>query len=383
MVTLSKAGLRVKADGFSTPYRLTLALATALYGFAGLWLSYKLTSTWISVQWAFLATLGIWFASSLPVYMYFNPAYSHAHSVFVVAAFLWYWQRTHSARSQAQWAMLGLLAGLMLDVYYLNISIVLIPLFDSLERYWQAWRTPGPAWAAVRRLLSANGVFACLTLVAFSPTLITRQIIYGHPCQFGYGDFGFSHWTHPALWQPLLSSDHGLLTWTPIAIPALAGLALFRRYDCVLAAHALAAVGALYYIVACHSNWDALSSFGNRFFISLTPFFILGLAVTLQEAARWLRRERAAMACAALAIAVLILWNLGFVFQWGVGLVPHQGPISWKRMAYNQVGVVPRRLASEVKLYLTHRSEMMRRIEQEDLRRWREDPAPERQAPAR
>ena len=37
--------------------------------------------------WSFLATLAIWWGSSLPVYMYFNPAWSHAHSAFVVRSF--------------------------------------------------------------------------------------------------------------------------------------------------------------------------------------------------------------------------------------------------------------------------------------------------------
>jgi len=231
MVTLGKAGVNVRADGFSKPYLLAMALATGLYGFVGLGLSFRLASFYVREPWAFLATLGIWFASSLPVYMYFNPSYSHAHSVFVVALLLWYWRRTRPERALAQWAVLGLLSGLMLDVYYPNIAILLVPLMESLRRYWLEWRTPGHNWRALRRLLSANILYACLALVAFSPTLITRQIIYGHPWESGYGDMGFAHGFHPALWQPLLSSNHGLLSWTPIVIPALVGLVLLRKYD--------------------------------------------------------------------------------------------------------------------------------------------------------
>jgi hypothetical protein len=304
--------------------------------------------------------------------MYFNPSYSHAHSVFVVALLLWYWRRTRPERALAQWAVLGLLSGLMLDVYYPNIAILLVPLMESLRRYWLEWRTPGHNWRALRRLLSANILYACLALVAFSPTLITRQIIYGHPWESGYGDMGFAHGFHPALWQPLLSSNHGLLSWTPIVIPALVGLVLLRKYDRELATYSLAAFAALYGIVACYPQWHGMSSYGNRFFISLTPFFVLGLAVTLNEAARWFKRERTAMASAVLAIGALILWNLAFVFQWGSGLIPHVGPISWKQMAYNQVEAVPRRLGSELKFYFTNRSKMMQQIGCEDVQRTRQ-----------
>jgi hypothetical protein len=308
----------------------------------------------------------MWFASSLPVYMYFDPAYSHAHSVFAVALVLWYWQRTRSRRTLLQWMTLGLLSGLMLDVYYLNIAVLLVPFLESLRRYGMAWRAPGHDWAASRRLFLANVTYLIATTVAFLPTLITRKIIYGHPFEFGYYDVGPSHWLHPLLWQPLVSSNHGLLTWTPIVLPAMAGLILLRRYDPELAVYSLAAVAALYYINACHPEWHGVSSYGNRFFISLTPFFVLGLAVVLQESARRIKPQWTAYAVSAMLIGVLVLWNLAFIFQWGTGLIPHRGPISWRRMAYNQFAVVPRKLGSDLRSYFTHRDEMMGGIDLED-----------------
>ena len=94
-------GASVAADGFSFPYRAAMALGTAVYGFLALWISFQLTKKYCSQRWALLATLGIWWGTSLPVYMYFNPSWSHAHSAFSVALFLWYWERLQrSAASQ-------------------------------------------------------------------------------------------------------------------------------------------------------------------------------------------------------------------------------------------------------------------------------------------
>jgi hypothetical protein len=365
MAVLGKAGMNVQPDGFSMPYIVTAALVTALCGFLGLYVSFGIARLYVGEMWAFLATLGIWFASSLPVYMYFNPFYSHAQSVFAAGSFLWYWQATRAQRTVAQWAILGLLAGLMLNIYYINVAILVLPLLESLRQYWQTLRAPAHGWGVLRRLFLANVVFSCVTLVAFLPTLITRQIIYGKPWNLGYEP---SSWTRPALWQPLLSSNHGLVSWTPIVIPSLVGLFLLRRYDPELATYSLAAFAAMYYIVACHPDWHGRSSFGNRFFLSLTPLFILGLAVFLQDVSRWFTRARTAIATSALALAILILWNIAFIFQWGIGLVPHMGPISWRQMAYNQVMVVPSKLGGSVKAYFTHRREMMNRIVLEDLR---------------
>ncbi len=49
-----------------------MALGTTLYGFLGLYLAFRFACLYTQERWALLATLGIWFASSLPVYMYFN-----------------------------------------------------------------------------------------------------------------------------------------------------------------------------------------------------------------------------------------------------------------------------------------------------------------------
>ncbi len=254
----------------------------------------------------FLATLGLWFASSLPVYMYFNPFYSHAQSVFVVALFLWYWQRTRPERALAQWAILGLLAGLMLNVYYINIAVLSFPLLESLKKYWDSGRVPRPGGTGARRLLLGNCLFACVTFTAFLPTLVTRKIIYGSPWILGYDP---SDWAHPVVWQPLLSSNHGLISWTPIVLPALVGLALLWRYDREFAVCSWASFAALYYIVAAHPDWHGISSFGNRFFISLTPLFVLGLAVFLQQAGHWFKQTKLAIAASALSIFVLMIWN--------------------------------------------------------------------------
>jgi len=104
MLVLKRLGFNVSADGFSKPYLVTMALATALYAFVGLCLSFRLASSYVPERWSFLATLGMWFASSLPVYMYFIPSYSHAHSVFAAALFIWYWHRMlMAARMDPLW----------------------------------------------------------------------------------------------------------------------------------------------------------------------------------------------------------------------------------------------------------------------------------------
>src|SRR4029077_12216875 len=129
-----------------------------------------------------------------------------------------------------------------------------------------------------------------------------------------------------------------LFSWTPILLAAIAGLFFLWRRDRELAVYLILVFAALLYTIGSYEDWDGLSSFGNRFFITLTPIFVLGLAAFLDALERaW--NARSAVVVSASATAVLILWNLGLIFQWGTHLIPARGAISWRDAAYNQFAV--------------------------------------------
>jgi len=298
--------------------------------------------------------------------MYFNPSWSHAHSAFAVSLFLWYWHRTRGDRTLAQWLVLGLLSGLMLDVYYPNAVFLVVPLLESLRGCLRRWFEQHDA-AAVRRLFEIRFVYTVAVIFGFLPTLITRQIIYGSPFRFGAYTEMHWHWTSPALSAVLFSSNHGLLVWTPILIPALLGLLFLRRQDPELAISLAVAAVAFYAVISFYPNWDGLSSYGNRFFVSLTPLFILGLAASLEHFSNLFDRKNLAFVGAVLVTGLFVLWNAGFVFQWGTHMVPARGPISWPKMIHNQVAVVPGKMVRTLKMYLLARGVLMQTIEQQDL----------------
>lgn len=360
-------GTHIPADGFSTPYLVTVALATLVYGFLGLWISFRLARKYFGERWAFLGTLGIWWASSLPVYMYFNPSYSHADSAFAVALFLWYWDRTRIARTIAQWLLLGLISGLMVNVYYPNGVLVLIPLLEALVCYGNRMKSSERDGAAMTHLFVSHMIFAAAFAISLLPTLISRRIIFGSPFQTGYMAASTWNWTTPQFWNVLFSADHGLLSWTPILAFSLIGIAMFRRADRAFATYLMIAVLAFYAVISVYPDWDGLSSFGNRFFVSLTAAFILGLTAAFDGLARAWQERRAAVVAYCLT-SVFIIWNVGLIFQWGTHLIPARGPISWREASYNQVTVVPARAAKTFRAYMTRRKQLMGHIEEEDVR---------------
>jgi hypothetical protein len=203
-------------------------------------------------------------------------------------------------------------------------------------------------------------------VAAFTPTLVTRWIIYGSPFVSGYTPLSNWHWTHPQLWNVLFSSDHGLFSWTPILIPAVLGLLLLLGRQRELGAYLLVVALAFYYLIASHVWWDGVSSFGSRFFISLTPIFVLGLGIASQAFGRLWQGTRAGAARAYAITALLVVWNLAFIYQWGTHLIPQRGPISWEEMIYNQGRIVPTHIGHSLKNYLMGRRDVPGSVEQRD-----------------
>jgi hypothetical protein len=364
-------GSSVAADGFSTPYRFAMALGTAVYGFLGLLLGMRLAAKYVGNRWAFLATVAIWWASSLPVYMYFNPSWSHAHSAFMVALFLWYWHQTRETRSTMQWIVLAAIAGLMLNVYYANAMVLAVLAIEAVPQYLCAVRgkqaPEGGIGPSVLQLAGRHVLFATVMMVCLVPTFVSRYVIYGNPFESGYVSLKDWAWRSPYFLAVLFSSEHGLLAWTPVIALACVGVVIFAMREPRVGGAILAAMLAFYFLIACYPDWAGISSYGNRFFVSLTPIFIIGLSVFFDRTAQFFKLQRTAMATLGTAAALLVAWNFAFIFQWGTHLVPARGPIVWSVMIHNQFAVVPREISMQAQGYLFHRSNLMQQIEQRDI----------------
>src|SRR5579883_1578956 len=97
---------------------------------------------------------------------------------------------------------------------------------DSTHRVayclWKEFRSK--AYFRMIRLFAANLLFLCATTLAFLPTLITRYVIFGGISRFGAYTVLPWDWSAPHWRAVLLSSEHGLLTWTPVLLLSIAGL---------------------------------------------------------------------------------------------------------------------------------------------------------------
>ena len=235
---------------------------------------------------AVAAALAIWFGSPLAWYSTRHASMSHALSAAVCSGVVLLSLRLRENVTLSRVFALGLAIGFACAVRPQNITIALVPLFI----------------ADVRPLLRRAHALLLGGLIAALPQLIVSTVLWGGPLVF-VNIGGRAHsWQMFTRFRPLetiFSWYHGLATWTPLLVIAIAGLFLLYRHDRGLARAGLATFAAQWLLLSTLERWFwGGASFGQRRFDSCTIFFILGLAAVLHRLPRWLGALMTIAACA-------------------------------------------------------------------------------------
>lgn len=164
-----------------------------------------------------------------------------------------------------------------------------------------------PAGSGVRTMgLIAAGAAAGLLVATAQGLAFYRQTGSFFEIRHGSGFFVFSVASIPSF---LFSGYHGLLTWHPVFVLALAGLAAGvcrgPRRNVFLAA--LLTVLVTLYLDASVRDWWSGTSYGQRRASVLVPLFALGLGEVLRRLPRW--RGALLVLTAAWSLATLTMYN--------------------------------------------------------------------------
>jgi hypothetical protein len=359
------AGAPAAADGYSTPYIAAVVYASALYGFLAVALSaYAACRVVGSSSAASIAAWSAWVGTPILFYMYLAPGFSHACSAFAVAAFVVVWLHARRDWSLRAVVALGAAAALMGMVREQDVFIAAGPAIDFLISAGRGLRAGALRWPGVlARAAAGTAAFAICLL----PQLLTYLTLFGKVAPSPTVQ-GKMTWTSPNIWHVLASPANGLLFWTPLALPALAGLMWLairreplasvgsmdpreRRHVAVIC---LVMVMTQIYVGGALDTWAGAGSFGQRRLVGLTVFFVLGLA-TLFVAVRnrWTRYG------AYVFVALAIWWNIGLTAQFGSGLMNRQR-LEPARNAYHNFVTVPRALPTLVYRFLLDRNSFYR-----------------------
>jgi hypothetical protein len=310
-------GLHFPTNGYGTFYQVIVSLASTGFGMCGVLACFFLTREFFSRKISLISTIVIWFCSPLFFFMFFWNGWSHPFAFFLASAFLLLWQRTRTERTFAQWIMMGLILGLAGLTQPTTVLVVIFPLTELLAKLFDSRKK----W--FRPYFAGLTVCAVISLLVFSPQLSLWRITSGAWLSQPYTSVGDAHhWLDPKFYGLLFdTARHGLFAWSPLLLPACVGLLFLFRRDKIVAVTALLLMALSIYIYSCWSIWWSGVGFSNRFFIHLTPIFILGLAGFIE-----ILKRRMKLTIITAILSIFVFWNILLMADYRALLIPHGIP---------------------------------------------------------
>ncbi len=262
------------------------------------------------------ALVAVLFGTPVLFYMMTFPMSAHPALIFLSALLLYLWLSNKPGRefpargsshppapaSFLHYTTVGVVIGWLMLVASYNVVFLVLPGFDLLREL-----VTGRNWKAVFQ----NGLAVAVGgLVGFLPQMIVFWLLFGNPLYSPYS--GQLFWTEPYLLETLFSTFHGLFFYAPLLLLVFPGLWWWwRRQNSWIAASIALVWLLLAYIVSINVAWWAGASFGNRYFLTLTPFFLFGLAAFIQSGKKW----------GLILMTICVLWTIGLYLQFlnGVG----------------------------------------------------------------
>jgi hypothetical protein len=267
-------------DGTEPIYAAAVALATFVYGVAGLFVLLAALRRFVSPAAAFWTTVLAWVGSPLRFYLSVMPVMAHGPEFFAAALTLWTYLRLREASEPAAAVRAAAWCGVACGLAFLARSqdglLLLLPGLEIVRRL----RPPAPPRAVLRLVAALGGAFAVTAL----PQVLAWQAMFGRPLLVPHERLhgaAFMSLAHPRLLDALLDARGGLFVTHPSMLAAVAGLVLLLRRDPRYVAGVAPIVLAMWYVNASVFDW-----YHVRRYTGIVPLLAPGLAVIIAPLAR-------------------------------------------------------------------------------------------------
>lgn len=272
-------GLGLDADGYSKIYPIMIHIGALFYLFLGLWYlrlsmsGYQINEN--SQSWVLLATV---FGTNLFYYAAVEPGMSHVYSFGLLSMFFYYTQLYFDRLCPNYILLLSALLGGVILIRPVN-GLVVCSLPMAARTFEKLKKGISIAFKDYNYLL--GGIMICLGIISIQGVIY--KLSTGSFWVYSYGDAKFN-WTSPQIMAILLSYKKGLFLYTPMYLLAFVGVYyLWKKYP--FAAYTwIVFFAVITYVFSCWFMWYYGGSFSSRVYIEYLPFFMLLLAIALQNA---------------------------------------------------------------------------------------------------
>ncbi|HKK87594.1 MAG TPA: hypothetical protein VJ917_02010 [Saprospiraceae bacterium] len=306
-------GITMDVSGYGLLDQVLLLIGSIFYFLFSAHLL-SLTARMIFPDWKIPRFLGLAFLmlTTALYYTAVEPSMSHIPSLFSVSVFLYLSILSIREKPNLWIALLyGASAALMILVRNQNVFFLILPLFCLLNKDHYRWK---------HFFLSVLGGIIVLT-----PQFVYWKVIYNEWILYSYQGESFAYLAQPKFIEVLFSPVSGLVTWHPVHIFSITGLAAIafsgRPYMRVFLILLLIQL----FLYASWECWWLGDSFGYRGLANALPLLFPGFVWVYHQAQKldYLKQFYSIW-------TLLFLWNIYLLALYASGKIAHAGPLKWK-----------------------------------------------------
>ncbi len=319
-------GYPVTTDGYSAPYYISTAVASATYLFAGLFFVYRTLRMFVRKRVAMLATISIWLASPLIYFSFIRQRMAHTSEFFLSAVLIFIWIQFRQSKRPIHYVVIGVILGLLCMTRVINISFFALFAVDLLWKFREEWKeNPARVGKEIFILSGALGGGFFLTMLPQVYAWYQLNGVPFPPRHMKFAGEGLAGINLGPLVENIyalfLDAKWGLLFSMPLAVLGIIGLFLKDDFSRDLRPGMLAYLAGIFGIILLYPEDSA--SYGHRHLISALPVFALGLGTLLQRFSGDKQKKIKAGPVAVCLIAILAQFSM--LIQYKV-LLPYNHP---------------------------------------------------------
>jgi len=318
-------------DGYSIIYQYSMGFAAIFYLWAGLKYLKKLLSGFgFSQQLTAAILFAIAFGTNIIYYTLKEGTMVHVYNFALVAAFIYYLQKSIIQNTAKPLFLTALLFGLIVIVRPTNgLILFMVPFvagdFSTLKHFFkETFQKPFV-------------VFGVLVAILVFP-LLTMLLWYwqsSHWIVYTYGEEGFN-FLKPHFFQILFSFNKGWFVYTPLALVAMAGFVYLYLHNRFRFYWGLTLLLLVIYVASSWWAWHYTSTFGQRVFIDFYPF----IAILLGFAYLLIRKQKILRAAGIMAVIFFVGLNALQFYQHYTFVFP-AGTIDFKQYKESFFRLIP------------------------------------------
>jgi hypothetical protein len=266
------------ADGFSTPYKITMLLSSIFYLACGLIFLRKLLIKYFSEGVVSITLISIVLGTNLYNYATKEAAMSHAYSFSLMAIFAYLTVIWHERNNLLISVFLGLLAGLISLIRPTNIVIVLFFLLYGISNFKDIKIR---VFLFIRKYYYLLIILICAFLV-WLPQLLYWKEQTGQYFYYSYVQDEKFFFNNPQIFSVLFSYNNGWLLYSPIMFLSLAGMVIAFKKLKLFFIPVLIFTFTNIWIISSWWVWGYWGSYGIRPMIDSYAILSIPFALTIK-----------------------------------------------------------------------------------------------------